>query len=89
MVGFTGGPTALRSNLPLLKGASLVGVDIRQFGLFEPDRATANRAALFALAGQGVLKPAIARSYPIQAFAEAMAEAAAGSSAGRIVLTMD
>lgn len=88
VVGFTGGATALRTNLPLLKGASLVGVDIRQFGLFEPERAEANRTAIFALAGQGVLKPAIARSYPIESFAEAMAEAAAGTSAGRIVLTM-
>lgn len=88
VVGFTGGATALRTNLPLLKGASLVGVDIRQFGQFEPDRAEANRAGLFALAGQGVLKPAIARSYSIEAFTEAMTEAAAGTSAGRIVLTM-
>ena len=88
VVGFTGGATSLRTNLALLKGASLVGVDIRQFGQFEPDRAAANRAAIFALAGQGILKPAIARCYPIDDFAQAMSEAAAGTSAGRIVLTM-
>ena len=88
VVGFTGGATSLRTNLPLLKGASLVGVDIRQFGQFEPERAQANRATVFALGGQGVLKPAIARVYPLEDFVKAMAEAAAGTSAGRIVLTM-
>ena len=88
IVGFPGGIAALRTNLPLLKGASLVGVDIRQFGLHEPERAQANRAAVFLLAGQGVFKPAIARTYPLEQFVEAMTEAAAGTSAGRIVLTM-
>lgn len=89
IVGFPGGIAALRTNLPLLKGASLVGVDIRQFGLHEPERAQANRASVFALGGQGAFKPAIARAYPLEQFAAAMTEAAAGTSAGRIVLTMD
>lgn len=87
IVGFTGGMATFRTNLPLLKGASLVGVDLRQFGINEPERAAANMEAVFALAGQGVLKPAIAKSYALELFAEAMAEAASGSSAGRIVLT--
>lgn len=89
VVGFPGGIAALRTNLPLLKGASLVGVDIRQFGMFEPGLAAANRQAIFALAAQGVLRPAIARRYPLDQFRDAMHEAAAGTSAGRIVLTMD
>jgi NADPH:quinone reductase len=89
VIGFPGGMTALRTNLPLLKGASLVGVDIRQFGEFEPAQAAANREATFALAAQGVLRPAIARRYPFEEFREAMQEAASGASAGRIVLEMD
>lgn len=89
VVGFPGGIAALRTNLPLLKGASLVGVDIRQFGEFEPEKAAANRRATFALAADGMLRPAIARRYPIEQFREAMHEAAAGTSAGRIVLTME
>lgn len=88
VVGFPGGIASLRTNLPLLKGASLVGVDIRQFGEFEPAKAAANRRATFALAAAGVLRPAIARRYPLEQFREAMNEAAAGTSAGRIVLTM-
>lgn len=88
VIGFPAGIAALRTNLPLLKGASLVGVDIRQFGEREPARAAANRETVFALGGAGVFKPAIARTYPLERFAEAMSEAAKGITAGRIVLTM-
>ncbi len=87
VIGFPAGIAALRTNLPLLKGASLIGVDIRQFGLFEPERSEANRDAIFALAAEGKLRPAIARAYPLADFRAAMEEAAAGKSAGRIVLT--
>lgn len=88
VVGFPGGMTALRTNLALIKGASLIGVDIRQFGEFEPTRAAANRAKLFELAGLGVLRPAIARRYPLEEFRAAMLDAASGQSAGRVVLEM-
>lgn len=86
VIGFTAGMTALRTNLALIKGASLIGVDIRQFGEFEPDRAIANRDTIFALAEAGTLRPAIAKRYPLEQFAMAMNEAASGRSAGRIVL---
>ncbi|WP_422061560.1 NADPH:quinone oxidoreductase family protein [Sphingopyxis sp.] len=89
VIGFPGGIAALRTNLPLLKGASLVGVDIRQFGLFEPEKSEANRDAVFALAAEGKLRPAIAQSYRIEDFRTAMEDAATGKSAGRIVLAMD
>ena len=88
VVGFPGGIAALRTNLPLLKGASLIGVDIRQFGINEPDNAAANVAAVFALAEAGAIRPAIARTYPLADFAEAMNAAQAGQEAGRIVLEM-
>lgn len=89
VIGFPGGMTALKTNLPLLKGASLVGVDIRQFGIFEPDKSEANRDTVFALAAEGKLRPAIARAYKLDDYRAAMADAAAGKSAGRIVLVMD
>jgi len=88
VIGFPGGIAALKTNLPLLKGASLIGVDIRQFGIFEPEKSDANRDTIFALAGEGKLRPAIARTYPLDDFRAAMADAAAGKSAGRIVLVM-
>ncbi|MEY2925676.1 MAG: hypothetical protein RL367_153 [Pseudomonadota bacterium] len=89
IIGFPGGIAALRTNLPLLKGASLVGVDIRQFGIFEPEKSQANNRIVFDLAAQGAFKPAIAKTYPLEDYVAAMQDAAGGKRAGRIVLTMD
>ena len=89
VIGFPGGIAALKTNLPLLKGASLIGVDIRQFGIFEPEKSESNRDRVFALAGEGTLRPAVARAYPLEEFRAAMTDAAEGKSAGRIVLVMD
>lgn len=86
VIGFPGGMTALKTNLPLLKGAALIGVDIRQFGEYEPERSEANRKRIFDLAAAGVLRPAIAARYPLEEFRGAMEDAASGASAGRVVL---
>lgn len=87
VVGFAGGPIpALRANLPLLKGAALVGVDIRQFSLKEPDKARANLAILEKMIGEGRLQPAVGRIFPFEAFREAMAEASSGQSCGKTVI---
>jgi NADPH2:quinone reductase len=88
VIGFTGGIPTLPTNLALLKGASLVGVDIRRFGELEPQRADANRAEIFRLAASGVLKPAIAQRFRLEDAPAAMAAAASGTHAGRIILTM-
>ncbi|HTV96074.1 MAG TPA: NADPH:quinone oxidoreductase family protein [Steroidobacteraceae bacterium] len=88
IIGFPGGIAALRTNLPLLKGASLIGVNLRQFGEVDLGRAEANRGLVFALAARGVLMPVVAERFSLEQFAAAMAAAAAGRSAGRIVLTI-
>ncbi len=89
VVGFPAGIAALPTNLPLLKGASLVGVNLQQQSLGAPQTAAANARKLQQLAAQGLFHPVIAASYPMARFAEAMAETEAGRSAGRIVLSMD
>ena len=89
VIGFAGGSIAkLPANLALLKGASLVGVDIRQFGEFEPQEAARNITRLWEMYAQGALHPPIASRYPLARYADAMAEAAAGTSAGRVVIEM-
>jgi NADPH:quinone reductase len=88
IVGFPGGIASLRTNLPLLKGSSLIGVNLRQFGEVELQRAEANRDKVFALAAQGLFRPVVARSFSLERFAEAMAAAASGHDAGRIVLAV-
>ena len=88
VVGFTGGIASFRTNLALLKGASLIGVDLRQYGVNEPQAAEANMRESFKLAELGAIRPVIAKRYTLEQFAEAMAEAEAGRTAGRIVLEM-
>lgn len=88
VVGFPAGIPALRTNLALLKSASLVGVQMRGQALERPEEAQVTRRTAIALAERGVFHPAIARRYPIEQYAIAMDEAFAGKLAGRIVLTM-
>lgn len=89
IIGFTGGITTLKTNLPLVKTASLIGVQLRTFGESEPQKAAANMEKCLELAGQGVLKPAIGRSYRFEEFREAMNAAFNGEGAGRVVIKVD
>ena len=88
IVGFPAGIPALKTNLALLKCASLVGVQMRGQALERPDEAQATRQTVISLAHSGVFHPVIARRYPIEQYATAMDEAFAGKLAGRVVLTM-
>ena len=89
VIGFAAGEIAkLPVNLALLKGASLVGVDIRQMDEFEPALAAANLQALFALYREGGLRPPIGHIYPLEDFATAMEDVRSGQRAGRVVLRM-
>jgi NADPH:quinone reductase len=88
VVGFPAGIASLKTNLALLKSASLVGVHLRHFSMERPAAAAANSAAVFELVTQGVLRPAIAKRYPIEDYASAMGDAFSGKSAGRVVMTM-
>jgi len=86
VIGFVAGIPKLAANLPLRKGAAIVGVDIRQFGERQPALAAENLARLFDLYGEGRLRPKIGLRLPLERFAEAMEAAAAGAGGGRIVL---
>ena len=88
VIGFPAGMTALKTNLPLLKMASLVGVDVRGHGIARPEESAAYRKTVAELAGQGKFHPAIAARYPMEDYAAAMNEAYSGKAAGRIVLIM-
>jgi NADPH2:quinone reductase len=86
VIGFPAGIATLPTNLPLLKSASLVGVNLSELARMEPELAYANHTRVLELAADGALKPTIARTYRLDEFALAMAAAAKGESAGRIVL---
>jgi NADPH2:quinone reductase len=87
IVGFAAGAIPkLPVNLPLLKGGSLMGTDLRQFGEREPEAYRADVAAVWELFGRGLTRPAIAAIYTLDSFADAMRAVMAGEAGGRILL---
>lgn len=89
VVGFPGGIAQLPTNLPLLKSASLVGVNLQQFSLNDPAHAEGNARRVIGLGRQGLLHPPIARTYALDDWFEAMGAVERGRHAGRIVVTME
>jgi NADPH2:quinone reductase len=90
VIGFAGGPIpSLKANLPLLKGAMLVGVDVRQFNLKQPERADANRARLRAWLAEGSVGAPVGATFPFERFREALDHAASGAGPGKTVLLVD
>lgn len=88
VVGFVGGPIpALPANLPLMKGAGLLGVDVRQFLLFEAERGAAHLAELLDWVADGRLSPPVGRSFPLEDFAPALEFALTGQGLGKTVVT--
>lgn len=89
VIGFAGGPIPrLPANLPLLKGAALVGVDLRQFSVREPAQQAANTRQLLAWVEAGALRPPAGQVFPREAFREALTAAFSGTAMGKVVLRM-
>jgi len=87
VVGFVGGPIPkLPVNLSLMKGASLVGVDVRQFFLFEAELAQNHVEQLLAWVGEGQLSPVVGRRFPLADFAAAMQFATSGAGSGKTII---
>lgn len=91
VIGFAAGTIpALPINLALLKGASLVGVDIARFGnLHEPQKAAANIRQLLAWHADGRLKPVPPEVMPLEKAAEALAAVANRRAIGKLVLSLE
>lgn len=87
VVGFAGGPIpALPANLTLMKGAGLLGVDVRQFVLFEAARAQGHLTELLGWVAQGRLSPPVGRTFGLGEYAEALEFALTGQGLGKTVL---
>jgi len=91
VVGFVGGPIpALPANLPLMKGAALVGVDVRQFAqVFEADKARAQVEELLDWVRQGRLEPPVGRIFPFEHYREALTFAFSGQGVAKTVLAVN
>lgn len=89
VVGFAGGPIpALPANLTLMKGAGLLGVDVRQFMMFEWQRSQEHIATLLGWVGEGRFSPAIGKVFPFDAYREALTFALTGKGLGKTVLAI-
>ena len=87
VVGFASGPIpALPLNLPLLKGASLVGVFWGDFAKREPEANAAMMRELAAWYAQGKVKPVIDRIMPMAQLKEAYARMGSRAVMGKLVM---
>ncbi len=88
VIGFAAGAIPrLPLNLPLLKSASVIGVNLLNVQEVDPARCAANTAWLLDLLKAGKLPaPVVTRRYPLAEAEAAYREVAAGETAGRIVI---
>ena len=87
VIGFASGPIpALPLNLPLLKGASIVGVFWGDFAKHEPKANAALMMELAKMYAQGKIKPVIDRTMPMAELKAAFAHMGSRSVMGKLVM---
>jgi NADPH2:quinone reductase len=87
VIGFVGGAIPrLPANLALLKGASLVGVDLRQYGVREPAGLATITRDVCALLAAGRIAPPVGPVFPLEDFRAALEAGFSGKSLGKVVL---
>ena len=87
VIGFAAGPIpALPLNLPLLKGASIVGVFWGEFSKREPQANAAMMQELVQWYGQGKIKPVLDRTMPMSELFAAYAHMASRGVMGKLVM---
>jgi NADPH2:quinone reductase len=87
VVGFAGGRIAdISTNIPLIKGFSVVGVRAGEYARRFPERGKAIRDAMMALAADGRLHPHIDRVLPLTRWREAFEAMARREIVGKVVL---
>lgn len=87
VVGFAAGPIpSLPLNLPLLKGASIVGVFWGQFTRLEPQAHQENMAELLRWADEGKLKPHVSQVFPLERASEALRWVMGRQAQGKVIL---
>jgi NADPH2:quinone reductase len=87
VIGFAGGRIAdISTNIPLIKGFSVVGVRAGEYARRFPARGAAIRATVADLAGNGRITPRIDRVLPLSSWREAYAAMARREIIGKVVL---
>jgi NADPH2:quinone reductase len=87
VVGFTAGDIPkLPLNLPLLKGASLVGVFLGGMLEKEPQRARENARELVEMLAKGAIRPHVSGTYPLERGVDALREVAERRAKGKLLI---
>jgi NADPH2:quinone reductase len=88
VVGFAAGDIpSLPLNLPLLKGASVVGVFWGNFVAREPPAFLRDLTEMFGLVAQGKLRPHVSARYPLAEGAQALNDLMNRKATGKVVIT--
>ena len=88
VAGFAGGSIpAYAANRILLRGGAVIGIRAGEAGRRNPQMRRRELEALYALAGQGLVRPLVSATYPLHRYAEAMHLLASRQAIGRIALT--
>jgi NADPH2:quinone reductase len=88
VVGFTGGIGLARTNLLLIKGASVLGVRAGEAGRRNPSLAKARTEELLRWAAAGKVRPHISHRLPLEDYAQAMRLLIDRKAIGRVALMM-
>ena len=88
VIGFTGGIGAAKTNLVLIKGASVLGVRAGEAARRNPALAAARISALLAWAEDGKIRPHVSHRLPLEQVAEAMRLLIERKAVGRVALMM-
>jgi len=89
VVGFTGGIGHARTNLLLIKGASVLGVRAGEAGRRNPAMANARTSTLLQWAAAGKVRPHVSHRLPLSDYAQAMRLLIDRKAIGRVALMMD
>ena len=88
VIGFTGGIGLARTNLVLIKGASVLGVRAGEAARKNPALGEARLNALLQWAEQGRIRPNVSHRLPLEDFAAAMRLLIERKAIGRVALVM-
>ena len=88
VIGFAAGRIpSIKANYLLVKNIEVSGLQVSDYRKRRPEQMAACFAEVFALYGQGRLKPLPTKTYPLEQFATALSDIRDRKARGRVVLT--